>query len=197
VVLWLCLSPALFLAGANPPALPDSVLPCTPCHHRGTRDQVAEWLVSPYSEVKGGRGCTDCHDRYCSGSDLRGTGTGGRAKAGSLDSSVAVRLTMAASCADDEILVEVAVSNLGVGHLVPTGASERSMVLEVFTRDRISVIAVPRLRPFATSVSRHRFELTSHGSVHVSAQLVLVQSPTTRLEFARAETVCPSDDGGP
>jgi hypothetical protein len=193
----LCLSPALFLAGANPAALPDSVLPCTPCHNRGARDQVAEWLVSPYSEVKGGRGCTDCHDRHCSGNDLRETDTVGRAKAGSPDSNQAVRLTMAATCAEDEILVEVAVSNVGVGHLVPTGTSERSLVLEVSVRDRTSVIAQPRLRPFATSVSRHRFESTPNGSVRVSAQLVLVQSATSRLEFARAETVCPSEDGGP
>ena len=82
-----------------------------PCHNRGVSNQVAEWLASPYSEARGGRGCTDCHDRYCSGNGE-----------------------------DPENAVEVAISNVGVGHDLPTGPSERTLVLEVSVHDLRSVV---------------------------------------------------------
>jgi len=197
IVVAICLSPALILFGGSPATLPDSVLPCAPCHNHGARDQVAEWLISPYSEAKGGRGCTDCHDRYCSGSDPGPTDAVDRATPRTRDSKQAVRLTVEATCYHGEILAEVAVSNVGVGHLIPTGSSDRTLVLEVSAEDRLSVVAQPRLRPFATTVSRHRFELPSNVPVQVSAQLIFESGTGARVEIASATSVCPPDDDGP
>jgi hypothetical protein len=48
----------------------------------------------------------------------------------------AVRLTVSAICSGDVVKAEVAVSNVGVGHLLPTGSKERTLVLEVTAHDR-------------------------------------------------------------
>jgi hypothetical protein len=127
----------LLLAGLSPggsvrPSLPDSVIPCVPCHDHGERDQVAEWLDSPYSETEGGRGCTDCHATYCSGSETPPD----LAAAEPLRSIEAARLMLRVTCTAEEVTAEVAVSNVGAGHLLPTGSTKRNLLLEVAAHDR-------------------------------------------------------------
>lgn len=218
--------------GTGPAPLPDSVAPCVPCHDRGENDQVAEWLASPYSERQGGRGCTECHVRLCSGAEAPG------ARPDNLDAELppgptkAARLTVTATCTGEEVTAEVAISNVGVGHLLPTGPSERALVLEVIARDRnevslpfmsgpklpeanrasvvlsggglagagandAAVIVRPRLRPFATDVSRYRFEAPESGPVRISARLVLVPGFGAPSEIAESSSVCRSPGDEP
>jgi hypothetical protein len=125
----------LAATGLDASSLPDSVLSCVPCHQQGDRNQVDEWLASPYSEREGGRGCIDCHSKRCpaaggtdsveeqvSGTDLQGL-------------REAVRLSVTTVCSIDAVEAEVVVSNIGVGHLLPTGSSERTLILEVAAHD--------------------------------------------------------------
>jgi hypothetical protein len=74
----------------------------------------------------------DCHRDSC-----RGNGSGRAHAADDLQNlREAVRLTVAAICAANAVDAEVAVSNVGVGHLLPTGADERTLILEVTAHDR-------------------------------------------------------------
>jgi hypothetical protein len=131
----ICFLVGLNLAGGGPASLPDSVRPCLPCHSGGERDQIGEWLESPYSETEGGRGCVDCHGRSCLGNpDARVLGSDTGLQSESLQE--AARLTVTAICSDSAVEAEVAVSNVGVGHLLPTGAGERTLILEVAAHDR-------------------------------------------------------------
>jgi len=132
----LLLLAGLSSGGAGPSYLPDSVTPCLPCHNRGDADQVAEWRASPYSEAEGGRGCTHCHGRYCSGSEVPRTRAADPVPADTPGPIEAARLTVRATCTGEEVTAEVAVSNVGVGHLLPTGSPERTLVLEVAAHDR-------------------------------------------------------------
>lgn len=127
----------LLLAGSSPggigrPSLPGSVTSCVPCHDRGEREQVAEWLASPYSEMEGGRGCTDCHGWYCSGNEAPPD----LAAAERPRSIEAARVAVRATCTDEAVTAEVAVSNIGAGHLLPTGSAKRTLILEVAAHDR-------------------------------------------------------------
>jgi hypothetical protein len=183
----LCL--ILTAAGSSP--LPDSVKPCRPCHGRGGSGQVAEWLVSPYSEAEGGRGCADCHDERCSGNG------GPREQVDLASIREAVLLKITASCAGAAVDVEVAVSNVGVGHLLPSSAGERDLVLSVGAKDHERELAPwpagssrLQLPPFSTEVSRYRFISPHSGPVHVSARLTLGQADERILEVAEATTVC-------
>jgi len=125
--------------GTDPSSLPGSVAPCVPCHNRGDRNQVAEWLASPYSETEGGRGCTDCHHQHCSGNATSSTRFAPLAAADSARPIETARLTVRAVCSGDDVTAEVAVSNVGVGHALPTGSRERTLTLEVAARDRDQV----------------------------------------------------------
>jgi hypothetical protein len=106
----------------------------------------------------------------------------------------AVRLSASAICSVDAVSVEVAISNVGVGHLLPTGAGERTLNLEVAARDREHASSLwqagqrqLRLPPFATSVSRYRFVSLHEGPIHVSARLILEPGS---LELAEAASAC-------
>lgn len=195
----LCVSLASLLA---PPAarhlsLPDSVRPCLPCHNRDAGGQIGEWLASPYSETEGGRGCIDCHGRECSGNG------GFPAHAShhedvdmeSLREALCLRVT--ASCSGEAVDVEVAVTNAGVGHLLPSVSGGRNLILEVAARDsQQELLPWPagsshlQLAPFATAVSRYRFTSKREGMIHVSAQLVLEPEEGPPLDIAHATTVC-------
>ena len=105
-----------------------------------------------------------------------------------------MRLSVSSICTVDAVSVEVAISNVGVGHLLPTGAGERTLNLEVAAHDRERTSSLwqagqrqLRLPPFATSVGRYRFVPVREGPVHVSARLFL--EPGT-LELAEAASVC-------
>jgi hypothetical protein len=108
-----------------------------------------------------------------------------------------VGLTLTAECPGSTVNAEVAISNIGVGHLLPTGAEARSLLLEVAVHDRnrrpLSVSAVPvesRLEPFATVVSRHRLVAPAEGPARVSARLFLVPAVAPPAEIAGTETLC-------
>jgi hypothetical protein len=189
----LCVLPGLWASAAP---LPDSVLPCAPCHDRENSAQIEEWLASPYSETEGGRQCTDCHRRRCSGTDAQ-TPVDDLTAVSSQHLGQAVRLAVAAVCSDRSVSVEVAVSNMGVGHLLPTSRQGRALTLEVIARDadRTSLSARSatfraRLPPFATDVSRYRFDSPGVGPVYVVARLVWVPATGPRLLITRAETAC-------
>jgi hypothetical protein len=107
-----------------------------PCHDRGQSSQLAEWLASPYSEPEGGRGCTDCHHRNCSGKELPRNLGDDITTVKPQRSIEAARLTVRATCTGEEVTAEVAVSNVGVGHLLPTGPPGRTLLLEVAAHDR-------------------------------------------------------------
>ena len=129
--LLLCLGPGM---GA-PPATPEAVVPCLPCHHQPGSDPVGEWLISPYSQAEGGRECADCHEPRCSGNGNAGTRRGTTvAPPGTLRE--AARLTVATTCSGDAVEAEVVVTNLGAGHNLPTGPPDRRLVLDVTARGR-------------------------------------------------------------
>jgi hypothetical protein len=179
---------SLILALAAPSRLPDSVLPCVPCHNKAGSNQFGEWLASPYSEKIGGRGCVDCHGGDCPGH---------RAATDLESLRKAVRLSITASCSGGAVNIEVAVSNVGVGHLLPSGSVDRDLVLEVNVSDG-NKSSLPwragsrhlQLPPFATDTSRYRFVSPHSVPVHVSARLVLKPSNAPSLEIVETATVC-------
>ena len=97
-------------------------------------DQVSEWLASPYSATEGGLGCTSCHDAQCRGRP--GFGRVDGASSGTRIESLraAASLTVNLVCAGSVVSAEVAVTNVGVGHHLPTGPAARLLVLEVAAR---------------------------------------------------------------
>jgi hypothetical protein len=162
-----------------------------PCHSSGDSDQIGEWLASPYSEMEGGRGCVQCHDRLCLGNGDRRRGVNLE------DLREAVRLGVTASRSGDAVSVEVAVTNVGVGHLLPTGPGARSLVLDVAAHERDGNTILWRggsrdlqLPPFATALNRYRFVSMREGPVRVSARLVLVPGDADPLEIAEAAATC-------
>lgn len=192
----ICLLLGLILAATSSAPLPDSALPCTPCHHGPGSNPVGEWLDSPYSETEGGRGCVDCHGVLCRGNGETGSAADSRPGSNLQSLREAVRLSVSAICTIDAVSVEVAVSNVGVGHLLPTGPGDRSLRLELAAHDGERTAPLwragqrhLRLPPFATAVSRYRFVPVHEGPVHVSARLVLEPGA---LELAKAASVCSS-----
>jgi hypothetical protein len=197
---------------------PDSVARCAPCHHRPGNDQVGEWLASPYSEVVGGRGCSDCHGPCRNETGAGATRNRGAAVADPSRPEVPATLSVTAVCSADGIEAEVVVSNLGSGHDLPTGPDGRTLVLEVTAegRDRsllpcrarplspgssrrifvqhppagTSATQRSRLAPFETDVSRHRFSSPGREPARVNARLVLVQAGAAPREIASAASVC-------
>jgi len=195
-VVALCLFSCAAPAGTGAP-LPRTVAPCLPCHHRTDRDQVAEWLASPYSEAEGGRGCTSCHGVICAGNDEGGE----RASARPPTWREAVGLSVSADCPGDTVEAEVAISNIGVGHLLPTGSGIRSLMLEVAVHDgnrtptsMSSTRVESPLEPFATVVSRHRLVAPAEGTARVSARVFLVPANGPPAEIAGTETFCSSSN---
>jgi hypothetical protein len=166
------------------------VRPCTPCHNRTGRDQVGEWLASPYSEKIGGRGCIDCHGGECP-DDREGVDLTSLRKA--------VRLSVTAGCSGEAVNIEVAVSNVGVGHLLPSISGERTLMLEVSASDgdrtslpwRIGSRHL-QLPPYATDISRYSFVSPRGGPVHVSARLTLLARSSRPMEIVQTAAVCSS-----
>lgn len=193
----ICLSAGLILVGSGSPPLPDSVLPCAPCHHDGVDDQIAEWLASPYSEARGGRGCVDCHGLRCSGNP------GGRTHRPDVEPrrapgpSDAVRLSVTAVCAQREVNAQVAISNVGAGHRFPSGSSGRTLILEVREGDRGSKVVEAPLPPFATRLGRHRFALPVGRPVRVEARLMLLPIRGSPRVVAQASADCAEPPGVP
>jgi hypothetical protein len=187
---------ALLLAtvpiGSNPP-LPETVLPCVPCHGQGYRNQVAEWRASPYSESEGGSGCTTCHGTTCTGNRGRGV----RVSPDPPRWQNAMRLSVIAHCHGSDVVAEVAIANVGAGHLLPTGSAERPLMLEVASHDRKgnsgrvhSAPVHPPLKPFETVVSRHRFSVPGPGPTRVTARLIVMRSGEPPAEITSVETIC-------
>jgi hypothetical protein len=92
--------------------------------------------------------------------------------------------------------VEVAVSNVGAGHRLPSGTAGRSLILEVDARHRGSALllwrAAPRalgLGPLSTDVSRYRLTALRSEPVEVAARLVLMRAGAPPLTFAEAAAV--------
>jgi len=141
----------------------------------------------------------------------------GRRATESRNAREAVRLTLNATCSGNAVDAEVAVSNVGVGHPLPTGVDARSLILEVVAHDRndaplallpgptsierafseSSVTVRPRLLPFATDVTRYRFAAPKSGPAHVSARLVLLSATGTPSEIAGTATDCRSTGDTP
>jgi hypothetical protein len=107
-----------------------------PCHNRQESNQVAEWLASPYSESAGGLGCTGCHAGRCSGQTSARDLPEAPTTVEALRPVEAARVTIRAICSDDGVHAEVAVSNVGVGHLLPSASRERTLLLEVTAQDQ-------------------------------------------------------------
>lgn len=179
---------SLILALAASSRLPDSVRPCAPCHSRAGSDQIGQWLASPYSEKIGGRGCIDCHGWEC---------PDGRDSADLPSLRKAVRLSITVSCSGEAVNIEVAVANVGVGHVLPSGPGGRILMLDVTATDGGSSSPPWRigsrhlqLPPFSTDISRYRLVSPRGGPVHVSARLVLVSSNSRLMEIAETAADC-------
>jgi hypothetical protein len=200
---------AIVLIGAAPGAtfpvsLPPAVAECVPCHDGGAMDQVGEWLASPYSAAEGGLGCADCHATRCSGAEgdefvdrsIRAENLGNLRRA--------IRLSVTATRSGDSIEAEVAVTNVGAGHYLPTLGAGRSLLLEVVAGDRDGATLRPpidprstssppraiRLAPFETLVRQYRFVAPEDGPVPVTARCLLVSAEGGALEIANTATLC-------
>jgi hypothetical protein len=198
---WLAAAALFFLllnpSGEATSSLPDSVIPCQPCHGQAGRGQIGEWLTSPFGENEGGRGCTDCHGRRCSGNSDSRFLAARRAIPDLQRLREALLLRISASCSGRAVGAEVAVSNVGAGHGLPSAAGGRTLVLEVDARngDRSLPpwpVGATRLRlpPYATEVSRYRFVSPRGGPVHISARLLLAPAQRPPLEITNAATTC-------
>jgi hypothetical protein len=167
-------------------------------------DQVGEWLASPYSASEGGLGCIDCHGRSCSGTK-RGEFFDRASSGDNLESlRQAVRLALTATWNGDVVEAEVAVTNVGAGHHLPTGSSTRSLALELVAQDPNSQPLRPcaeprspsvstrgiRLAPFGTHVSHCRFEAPGDGPAQVNVRLLLVPAEGDPVEIASTAAVC-------
>jgi hypothetical protein len=104
---------------------------------------------------------------------------------------------MTADCPGDTVEAEVAISNVGVGHLLPTGPGIRTLMLEVAVHDGdrtpISVSSTrvePPLAPFATAVSRHRLAVPVESPAQVSARVYLMPAVGPPTEIAGTQTSC-------
>jgi hypothetical protein len=100
--------------------------------------------------------------------------------------------------------VEVGVSNVGAGHVLPSASGGRALVLEVTARDRDRLppswpVGSSRLRlsPYATEVHRYRFVSPQGRPIHVSARLLLDPAKGPPVEITNAATVCTSIGGKP
>ena len=224
--------PVLQAINAHVQSLPESVLACVPCHNTGDSDQVGEWLASPYSAQQAGLGCAGCHHQTCSGNRASATSDHTRPAVAIERLREAARLTVTAVRNGDAVVAEVAVANVGAGHLLPSGSADRILILAVTASDqaggslpqrsgpKVPTIAgevaetagriyledprrgrrngeQPRLAPFATDVSRYRFESPEAGPAQVSARLLLVQSNGAPLEMANTAVLCRPMDGEP
>jgi hypothetical protein len=179
----------LLLAGfssgdAGPASLPDSVTPCLPCHNQGNSDQVVEWLASPYSEREGGRGCTDCHGRSCSGNEVPRALDDGLDGPESPRPIEAARLIVRAVCSDADVTAEVAVSNVGVGHLLPTGSAKRTLLVEVAAHDRNQAPLPPWNHPKPPAVNQAEVGLRGRGLANGTLPGATVTVQPRMLPFA-------------
>ena len=177
------------ISGSQAP-LPESVAACTPCHSSGDSNQISEWLASPYSAGLGGLACIDCHDSRCDGTvrtssaDLDEVATRRDALRG------AAGLTVAVDRDGDTIDAEVAVSNLRVGHLLPSGAAHRKLVLEVTARSTGGSILAPTSGPLLAAsdgdggpVGGKVFARTTSSSVLRDTRLAPFATDVSRFRF--------------
>lgn len=122
---------------------------CSGCHEftneHGLRvlETYSEWERSPYA--KEGITCQNCHMPRVKGlKAVAGTGSSARGYAnlhklaggsslGQLQRALGLDIT-SIKRQDGDILVDVAITNQGAGHMVPTGLPGRAIVLEVALR---------------------------------------------------------------
>ncbi|MBX3012009.1 MAG: carboxypeptidase regulatory-like domain-containing protein [Caldilineaceae bacterium] len=108
----------------------------------------AEWLASPYSDPQTGQSCQDCHMPPQARSTFVFPSQGGQERSGyqvsnhQMTGAVreallqnAVALTSTATRQDDQIQVEVAITNDQTGHAVPTDSPLRHLLLVVTAQD--------------------------------------------------------------
>jgi hypothetical protein len=177
------------ISGSQAP-LPESVAACTPCHSSGDSNQVSEWLASPYSAGLGGLVCIDCHDSRCDGTAPQ-TPAGLDAVASRRDAlRGAAGLTLAVDRNGDTIEAEVAVSNLRVGHLLPSGAAHRKLILEVTARTTRGPFLAPATGPLLATadgnegpVVRKVFARTASNSVLCDTRLAPFATDVSRVRF--------------
>jgi hypothetical protein len=136
---------------------------CAPCHYgvfggvSGSHDvtggvqiynSFGEWLESPYSDPETGQTCQDCHMPAVDYMYFVFPEKGGLPRdpnrihnhlmPGATDETLlqnSVTMETSARLAEDEVLVEISVTNDQAGHHVPTGIPLRHMLLVVQARD--------------------------------------------------------------
>lgn len=122
---------------------------CAPCHFATFWSIVvygsyAEWLDSPYSDPDTGRTCQDCHMPALGTSHFARPDKGGLARdsgqtrshlmPGAADAALlqsTVDMAVSSTLADDALTIDVAITNVGAGHSVPTDSPLRHLILVV------------------------------------------------------------------
>ena len=136
---------------------------CAPCHYgvfggvAGSQDvtggvvvynSFGEWLDSPYSDPETGQTCQDCHMPPVENDYFVFPDQGGLSRdykpvhnhqmPGAADEELlqnSVTMTTTAKLVDDEVVVEVSLTNTHTGHHVPTGVPLRHLILWVQAAD--------------------------------------------------------------
>jgi hypothetical protein len=126
---------------------------CAPCHFGVFWDTVVynsfgEWLASPYSDRGSGQTCQDCHMPSIGATHFVRPDKGGLAREprtivghrmpGAADRKLlenAVTMAATARRRNDQILVEVKITNDQTGHHVPTDSPLRHLILLVRAAD--------------------------------------------------------------
>ncbi|MGD9098863.1 MAG: carboxypeptidase-like regulatory domain-containing protein, partial [Anaerolineae bacterium] len=126
---------------------------CAPCHFGAFWDTVAynsfgEWLESPYSDPETGQTCQDCHMPPAGYDYFVFPEQGGLHRdpnrilshlmPGARDEEFlqsTVTMAVTATQGTDGLLVEVAITNSGAGHHVPTDSPLRHLILLVQAHD--------------------------------------------------------------
>jgi hypothetical protein len=144
---------------------------CAPCHYAVFWDTViynsyGEWLESPYSDPASGQTCQDCHMPVGNSDHFAKLESGGLIRdperinshlmlgASSPDFiSDAVTMSISGKSEGGQALIEVAVTNSGSGHHLPTGSPLRQMILIVDAKDangeRLEQISGPQIPEWA------------------------------------------------
>ena len=122
---------------------------CAPCHfgvfwQTVVYNSFGEWLDSPYSEPESGQTCQDCHMPNTGATHIAHADKGGLRR--SLDTASnhrmpgagdvtllqnAVTMVVVAEVSENQVAVEVTISNDKTGHHVPTDSPLRQMILLV------------------------------------------------------------------
>ena len=122
---------------------------CAPCHFATFWSTVvygsySEWLDSPYSDPVTGQTCQDCHMPNVGGDLFARPEAGGLVRdpaqirshlmPGAADAELlrnTVEMTASARLTNDTFEVDVAITNVGAGHYVPTDSPLRHLILVV------------------------------------------------------------------